>query len=942
MLDTSSGPLTLTGSGNLQLAGGGLLMTGTNAATLSGFGGVGTAGGGASRLRHQPDGRAQRGCAHFRSRAARKIGSRPTEPDFRRHERDRRRYFNDGTVQAAAVSQFGASGTLNFAGGTLVMQAGTSVDFGNRISVQDGGGALDVSQVNAVIDGLHGPGAEWSTFTIRTRATQTAGFLTITGTSTFRGTVIFDHNLFDGNAILPSVVLNGATNAVIAGNLQIGSTAVPPNNNADIAVALGADEQIVDTATLTMRGSSGENPYFMLGGHTETIAGLIGDSTSVVFNRNIGDTTTTAGTLIIDGEFDTAFVGLLRDNSSSTVDALPLNFVKRGVGVQLLSGASIYYSGSTTIGAGATIRLQNTTSFRSSSISNSGTLIFEMSSDLAYNNPISGSGSLVKTLAGTLTLGGANSYSGQTIVNGGTLSVGSTIGNNAPGNSIKLSEATLRITGNNVVLGANQSLQTAASFARVDVQGNSVVMQGGLFGPAVTQFEKLGSGRLTLTAAGNFVGRLQLSAGALALNHPSALGPITQAAVATGTVLELNGSASGTAGTLSFTGSGNVLTLGTGAGDLRLGFGILGATNDKFLLGAGQTLTINATNIFADIFINSAPTLTQYTLLETSSPVSFAAFQLGTIVSPGSFLYTLDTSSSTLLRLNVQSVATPSAAYWKGGLGGAGAGVWAASLIGGNTNWTADAGGTVDTQVLPAETTDVFFSAAGAANFTTTLGANLTIKSLTFLSGSGTPGNGVTVGGSNVLTIAGVGGITLVSGLGTVRLDAPLGLGANQNWTITDAADILDVRSIISGTGNLTKLGPGILALSGTSTFTGRVIVGEGTLRLSSSVALGGPLGTFTADQLFLAAGTTLENTVDLTFGDALRGTTIGGANVRFSTPAGTTAVSAGPISGTFPLIKTGLGTLRLTASSSFTGGINIQDGTLQFTSEAALGVRTP
>ncbi|MCX7846655.1 MAG: autotransporter-associated beta strand repeat-containing protein [bacterium] len=59
----------------------------------------------------------------------------------------------------------------------------------------------------------------------------------------------------------------------------------------------------------------------------------------------------------------------------------------------------------------------------SPSIINNGTLIFFRSDDIAYSAVISGSGTLVKHGAGTLTLSASNTYSGPTLVSNGLLRV---------------------------------------------------------------------------------------------------------------------------------------------------------------------------------------------------------------------------------------------------------------------------------------------------------------------------------------------------------------------------------------------------------------------------------------------------------------------------------------------------------------------------------------
>ena len=62
---------------------------------------------------------------------------------------------------------------------------------------------------------------------------------------------------------------------------------------------------------------------------------------------------------------------------------------------------------------------------------------------LTINGPISGSGGLVKTSAGVLTLGGANTYSGPTTINAGTVKIAATGSLNASVNGITLNGGTL-------------------------------------------------------------------------------------------------------------------------------------------------------------------------------------------------------------------------------------------------------------------------------------------------------------------------------------------------------------------------------------------------------------------------------------------------------------------------------------------------------------------
>jgi hypothetical protein len=238
-------------------------------------------------------------------------------------------------------------------------------------------------------------------------------------------------------------------------------------------------------------------------------------------------------------------------------------------------------------------------------------------------------------------------------------------------------------------------------------------------------------------------------------------------------------------------------------------------------------------------------------------------------------------------------VAAPTyAMFWTGTYTGA----WN-RLVGGTTNWSSSQNLTGDTGATPSVWTNVIFSInTTATNPTTTLGADVTISSLTVAppnSGSSAAitiaGNKLTINGQNAFGNAPANGITLISGVAGLTVGSNVALGGSQTWinfstgqltinggTITGSGMNLIVdgsgntaisSAIQTGTGTLTKNGTGTLVLTGASSYTGATtvntggITGSGTITSNVTVVGGGTL----------VAGTSIStrqwNTGSVTFG---------------------------------------------------------------------------
>ena len=144
------------------------------------------------------------------------------------------------------------------------------------------------------------------------------------------------------------------------------------------------------------------------------------------------------------------------------------------------------------------------------------------------------------------------------------------------------------------------------------------------------------------------------------------------------------------------------------------------------------------------------------------------------------------------------------------------------------------------------------------------------------------------------ISLTGASSLTLTATTGKVDQTAGT-ISANGGVTISTTLDgVQAAGAVIAGTGGLTKLGAGTLTLSGANTYSGGTAVSAGTLT-----------GTTTSLQ-----GNITDNAL-VVFDQAVAGS-YGGA-----------------ISGTGAVTKQGAGNVTLSNSNSYTGGTNVNVGTL-------------
>ncbi|MEA2870912.1 MAG: hypothetical protein QOH67_888, partial [Hyphomicrobiales bacterium] len=176
------------------------------------------------------------------------------------------------------------------------------------------------------------------------------------------------------------------------------------------------------------------------------------------------------------------------------------------------------------------------------------------------------------------------------------------------------------------------------------------------------------------------------------------------------------------------------------------------------------------------------------------------------------------------------------------------------------------------------------------------------------------------------------GGILQVTGTSFHSTARPITWAAGGGaFDIANATNTFTVSQFLGGAGGLSKFGPGTLVLSGANSYAGGTTLAGGTLSISANNNIGtGPLA--------MLNGTTLQLTGF--FLDFTHPTSIAG-DPTINVPTINTAMMSAPIAdGATPgeLVKTGTGTLILTAANTYTGGTFIDHGTLQLGNGGASG----
>jgi autotransporter-associated beta strand protein len=231
----------------------------------------------------------------------------------------------------------------------------------------------------------------------------------------------------------------------------------------------------------------------------------------------------------------------------------------------------------------------------------------------------------------------------------------------------------------------------------------------------------------------------------------------------------------------------------------------------------------------------------------------------------------------------------------------------------------------------------------GAEALSLTADATANSAVLDSLSGNNTWGGNITVD-----TGTGTGRAVISSeAVSNLLVTGNVNLSAGTNDFVLRGDGNGEISGQITGTQRLFKssVGAGTWILSGNNalTFTGKTLVGNGALQISSEANLGATPGAYVADQLQLggnAANGALNTTATMSLG-ANRGVTLGANGGTFNTASATTLTVNSVITGNGSLTKTGTGNLAFSATNTYTGVTTVSSGTLVLAATGSIGNST-
>lgn len=701
---------------------------------------------------------------------------------------------------------------------------------------------------------------------------------TITASGSFPSFAVSDGNgdititNHTGGVITGSLDLNSGHNVVILeGGSTLNGVIYTTGSNNQLVLAGSGDGTmngvINGFQTLTKNGTGTWTEIWPtnFSGGIAIIQGTLSGAPSVLNAGGLGTPNNidvqAGGTVNFSSAAGGTFAGVISGAGTVTVTGPNVTLT----GANSYTGGTAITSGAltaTNVGATSALTLPG-------NVTDNATLGFDIANGGTFSGVISGTGIVQKTGFGTLVFSNLNTYSGDTYLFGGKLSI-SNPSNLGSSSNIVFVGGELQIVGaSSFTLTQNT---TGSSTAIFDIAGAGTITESGVISsytgqlPGTAGLAKNGPGALVLTGVNTYVDATTINAGILSISAANNLG------ASSGIVFG--------GGELDTTGVGFTITKNmSGTANTNLSANIN-------TVGGGNTITASG------VISNPA-----------GGTVSLTKTGLGTLVLTGANTYTSGTTI-TAGTLEVTNVGATTALALPGNVtdnanldfivanGGTSAGI-----ISGTGNIVKDGAGTL---VLSSVNTYTGTTTINAGELSVVAAANLGASS------------GIVFGGGTLQT--------------TATLTLAQGMSGTSAANIEVTTGTTTVSGIISTTG-LTKKGAGSLVLSGINTYTGPTTIYWGTLSINAANNLG------TSQTILFGAGTLETTGAGFTLTQEITGvnadfniTTTGAGNT--TTASGILDGNSYHLMkyGLGTLVLTG------GSANTFSGDLDIMQGTLELT----------
>ena len=573
-----------------------------------------------------------------------------------------------------------------------------------------------------------------------------------------------------------------------------------------------------------------------------------------------------------------------------------------------------------------------------------------------FDGVVSGYPGLTLNGAGTVRLTAANTYSGDTNVNAGTL---------VANNNLALSSGLLILNGGNLSNTASCTLENDVNLnspATINVDpSQTLTLRGALTGSS--SLTKTNTGTLTLSGANAHSGATIVSSGTLAIGNTSALLSTSSLTLASGTLLQPNRDGVVITAPITVASSGNTATIS--APTNAPGSGVVSTlTLNSVLSGSGNitfTSSVNQ-NALSTVYLGAQSTYTGSTVLNTTASTDGTTagenqliLKLGiSNALPTTTVLTIDggngSGTGRFAELNLNGFnqqlagltniirAGTSAALRRQRVVNSNISAPATLTINNSSNQTfsGNLGGAADGSVAAS----AMSGSSNGNNFSLTKSGAGTFT----LSGANTYSGGTTISGGKLIAQSS----NTALGASSVSVASPATLQLNNNQAINTT---FAIANAITGNGILefsSDAAPAIgdlnrITVGSLSGFTGDI-----------SVLANGMFGNFTAgnttnQNLTIASGGYMAMSEDIGFGrlngagkiirnlgNNTKTLTLGnnnatGGNFSGSIEGASTTSNSGTLnsSGIIAVTKVGTGTQTLSGANTYTGSTSINAGTL-------------